>query len=121
MSSKVNQWTLLVGALPIAFALSSGAWVGLPLDERQTQELFLTSAQSLFAAILLADLNFSKREALVLFALFALQFGMPDTRGWFTWIYLALSVGYLTLGPIEKRREFFRMATSWPDRQQPAA
>ena len=30
VSSKVNQWTLLVGTLPIAFALASGSLDGLP-------------------------------------------------------------------------------------------
>ena len=32
ISSKVNQWTLLVGAIPIAYAISLGAPSGLPLD-----------------------------------------------------------------------------------------
>ena len=54
VSSKVNQWTLLVGALPIAYAISAGGLSGLPLDDRQTGELLLTSAQSLLAALLLA-------------------------------------------------------------------
>jgi cation:H+ antiporter len=114
VSSKVNQWTLLVGALPIAFMLSAGTWSGLPLDERQTQELFLTSAQSLFAAILLSDLEVSLREALALFALFALQFALPETHHWFTWIYLGLSVGYLAFGPRDKRSDFLRLATTLP-------
>ena len=32
LSSKVNQWTLLVGSLPIVFAISAGVLHGLPLD-----------------------------------------------------------------------------------------
>jgi cation:H+ antiporter len=114
VSSKVNQWTLLVGSLPIAFMLSASSWSGLPLDERQTQELFLTSAQSLFAAILISDLDFSRRKALVLFLLFALQFSQPESHGVFTWIYLGLSLGYLAVGPPSRRSDFFRLATSWP-------
>src|SRR5207237_3528032 len=31
VSSKVNQWTLLVGTLPIAFAITSHRWHGLPI------------------------------------------------------------------------------------------
>src|SRR5438874_5588844 len=48
VSSKVNQWTLLVGTLPIVFAVSSGATHGLPLDAMQREELFVTAAQSAF-------------------------------------------------------------------------
>ncbi|MBW2723699.1 MAG: hypothetical protein JRE71_04870 [Deltaproteobacteria bacterium] len=59
VSSKVNQWTLLVGALPIAYAISVGEFVGLPLDLRQSEELLLTSAQSLLAVILLSSLQVS--------------------------------------------------------------
>ena len=32
LSSKVNQWTLLVGTIPIVFAISAGTTDGLPLD-----------------------------------------------------------------------------------------
>jgi cation:H+ antiporter len=114
LSSKVNQWTLLVGALPVAVALSAGRFVGLPLDDRQAQELLLTSSQSLFAALLIADREFSRREALILFVLFAFQFMLPDTHGLFTWIYLALSAGWLIFGPARKRREFFQLISTWP-------
>ncbi len=97
ISSKVNQWTLLVGAIPITYALSLGAFKGLPLDERQTEELLLTSAQSLFAVIVISDLRFSRREALVIAALFLGQLVVPSTAGrwWFFWLYLLLSFAYL--------------------------
>jgi len=49
----------LVGALPIAYAISVGEFVGLPLDLRQSEELLLTSAQSLLAVILLSSLQVS--------------------------------------------------------------
>jgi cation:H+ antiporter len=74
VSSKVNQWTLLVGTLPIVFAVSSGGLHGLPLDPVQRQELFLTAAQSLFAVAVLSSLTMSIREAWILFALFWGQF-----------------------------------------------
>ena len=32
VSSKVNQWTLLVGTLPIVFAIAAGGLHGLPVD-----------------------------------------------------------------------------------------
>jgi cation:H+ antiporter len=74
VSSKVNQWTLLVGTLPLAFAASSGSWHGLPIDALQREELFLTAAQSAFAVAVLSNLSMSTREAWQLFGLFAAQF-----------------------------------------------
>jgi cation:H+ antiporter len=74
LSSKVNQWTLLVGSLPIVFAISAGVMHGLPLDSLQREELFLTAAQSVFAVAVLANRNISVREALALFFLFIGQF-----------------------------------------------
>src|SRR5207244_3098858 len=47
ISSTVNQWTLLVGALPAAFALSHGDLTPMVLDRRQREEILLTSAQSI--------------------------------------------------------------------------
>jgi cation:H+ antiporter len=114
ISSKVNQWTLLVGAIPIAFAISHGGWTGLPLDERQTEELILTSTQSLLAAILIADLRFSRSEALILALLFGGQFLFTSTtvRYRFTALYLACSVALLLVG--ERRRVFLRLMLSRP-------
>jgi len=94
ISSKVNQWTLLVGAIPIAYCLSSGGWQGLPLDARQTEELILTSAQSLLATLWIIDLRFSRHEALALAVLFAGQFLFTSTevRYLFTALYLLISL-----------------------------
>jgi cation:H+ antiporter len=74
VSSKVNQWTLLVGTLPIVFAISSGSIHGLPIDAVQREELFLTAAQSFFAIAVLVNLRMSLREASFLFGLFWVQF-----------------------------------------------
>jgi cation:H+ antiporter len=74
LSSKVNQWTLLVGSLPIVFAISAGHLSGLPLDSLQREELFLTAAQSVFAIAVLANRSMSVREAWMLFGLFIAQF-----------------------------------------------
>jgi len=119
ISSKVNQWTLLVGAIPIAYALSSGGFAGLPLDERQTEELLLTSAQSLLAAILAADLRFGRREAGLLLVLFLAQLGFPSTeaRWWFIGAYLALAAGLLVFGPQRQTRSFLRLVFSLPRRE----
>jgi cation:H+ antiporter len=74
VSSKVNQWTLLVGTLPIVFAISSSSLHGLPIDDVQREELFLTAAQSYFAISVLLNLSMSLREAGFLFGLFWIQF-----------------------------------------------
>ena len=74
VSSKVNQWTLLVGTLPIVFAIGSGDLGGLPIVAHQRQELLLTAAQSVFAVAVLSSLSISVKEALALFSLFWVQF-----------------------------------------------
>jgi cation:H+ antiporter len=74
VSSKVNQWTLLVGTLPIVFAIAAGGLHGLPVDAHQREELFLTAAQSFFALAVLVTLSISVREAWLLFGLFWAQF-----------------------------------------------
>jgi cation:H+ antiporter len=74
VSSKVNQWTLLVGTLPIVFAISSASLHGLPISDVQREELFLTAAQSFFAVAILSNLTLSLREAGYLFGLFWAQF-----------------------------------------------
>ncbi len=74
VSSKVNQWTLLVGSLPIVFAVSASGLHGLPLDTLQREELFLTAAQSAFAVAILANRSISVREASWLLGLFLSQF-----------------------------------------------
>ena len=74
VSSKVNQWTLLVGTLPIVFAIASSSTHGLPISAVQREELFLTAAQSFFAVAIMANLTLSLREAGLLFGLFWTQF-----------------------------------------------
>lgn len=103
ISDKINQWTLLVGPLPIIFSLGAGRLLALPLDGRQREEFFLTAAQSLFAVALLLRLRFGLRSASILLALFlgqlgiafALQHDEPRTivtLTFFAWSYLAMAM-----------------------------
>lgn len=92
VSSKVNQWTLLVGMLPLAFNLSAGHLGAMHLDERQVEEIFLTAAQSLFAVVVLANLSFSLAEAGFMFVLFATQLLFTDPLS--RYLY---AVGYILL------------------------
>jgi cation:H+ antiporter len=100
VSSKVNQWTLLVGTLPIVFALASSGTSGLPIDAHQREEILLTAAQSFFALAVLASLSISVREALMLFTLFWAQFiigaVVPESAGGLERIIV--SGAYLVLG-----------------------
>jgi cation:H+ antiporter len=74
VSSKVNQWTLLVGTLPLVYGMSSFSLNGLPLGIQQRDELLVTAAQSAFAVAVLANRTMSRPEAWVMLALFVGQF-----------------------------------------------
>jgi cation:H+ antiporter len=96
ISSKVNQWTLLIGMLPLAYGASAGQFSApMHLDSRQVEEILLTAAQSLFAVIILADFRFSLLDGLVLFGLFSTQLLSTDPvfRYWYSFLYLLLAVG----------------------------
>lgn len=100
ISSKVNQWTLLIGTLPLAFMLSSGEWGlthGLPLDHRQREEVLLTAAQSAFAIAVFANLKMGAREAVALFLLFATQLVITNenVRIVYSFLYLVLCIWLL--------------------------
>lgn len=79
ISSKVNQWTLLVGTLPIVFMIFAGGLDGLPLNEVQRDELWVTATQSVFAVAIIASRSISRNEALAMLGLFVIQFG----ESWF--------------------------------------
>lgn len=78
ISSKLNQWTLLVGMIPGVYGLSSGGFeIPLPLGPFQLHEIFLTAAQSLMAVALLASLTMGPGTAILLFSMFAGQLVSP--------------------------------------------
>jgi len=97
VSSKVNQWTLLIASLPLVYSLSKGSPEALPLDARQREEVLLTAAQSAFAFAVLLNLSMSLVEALLLFLLFSTQLLLPSVhvRYAYSGAYLALLCGYL--------------------------
>jgi cation:H+ antiporter len=101
ISSKINQWTLLIGMLPVVYALSLGRISPMHMDERQVEELLLTAAQSVFAVAVLSNLSFAVGEALLLFALFTTQLLIPDPqfRYYYAVGYVLLALGWITLKP----------------------
>lgn len=92
VSSKINQWTLLVGMLPLVYSIAGGAPAAMPLDTRQQQEVFLTAAQSIFALALLLDLSLSTVGASMILGLFLVQAVIPETRIVVGFAYLVLAV-----------------------------
>jgi cation:H+ antiporter len=109
LSAKVNQWTLLVGSLPLAYSVGAGQVGALPLDARQTGEVLLTAAQSLMGVAVLASLSLSLIEAALLASLFLAQFVVggflraglhsPESAAtellWFSAVYIVLSLFFL--------------------------
>ncbi|WP_135805687.1 sodium:calcium antiporter [Halorussus marinus] len=73
ISSKLNQWTLLIGTLAVVYSIAAGSVGALPFDEKQQAEIWITAAQSFFALGVLANFEISVREALVVLVLFASQ------------------------------------------------
>ncbi len=94
ISAKVNQWTLLVGSLPVAY-LFGGGDSAMVLDARQVEEIILTAAQTLMGVAILLTLRFRLWAALALFGLFAIQFAIPGTQG-----RLLLSAVYLAVAAV---------------------
>lgn len=97
ISSKVNQWTLLIGTLPVAYSISGHTFSPLPMDGRQAEEVLLTAAQSAFAVAIFASLSISLLEAGLLFGLFSTQLFLTDqtVRYGFSGAYLALAAAAL--------------------------
>ncbi|KQO61538.1 sodium:proton exchanger [Curtobacterium sp. Leaf261] len=81
IASKINQWSLLVGSLPIAHVLGGGTTGGLPLDGRQVEEFLLTASQTVLGVAIIIALRFHRWSAIGLAALFAVQFVVTDTGG----------------------------------------
>ena len=94
ISAKVNQWTLLVGSLPVAFMLGGGS-AAMHLDGRQVEEIVLTAAQTLMGVALLLGLRFQRWAAWAMLGLFVVQFPLTSTEG-----RLALSGVYAVIAMV---------------------
>ena len=110
ISSKVNQWTLLIGMLPIVYMISADQITPMQMDSRQVEEILLTAAQSLFAVAVLANLSFSLGEAALIFFLFSTQLLIPDPRFryFYSFLYIFLAVGMVVVSR-ENRRAFLAL------------
>jgi len=127
LSSKVNQWTLLVGALPLAYGISGGQPDAMPLDGLQVKEIFLTAAQSALGLSILVSFALSIPAATLLFVLFTAQLltqlvpeifpglftGFPEfveVAGYgFAYAYLLLAIVYLVVSRKSRLLSLFRL------------
>jgi cation:H+ antiporter len=108
ISSKLNQWTLLVGTLVLVYSVALGGYGALPFDTKQAAEIWLTAAQSFFALAILVNFRISVREAVTLLVLFAsqvvIEFGLIRTlpeataEQYSIWLLLGFSAIYVVLG-----------------------
>ena len=96
LSSAVSQWTLALGSLPIAFAAGAGHGP-LPLLGREQVEVVLTMGQALLVVAVLVTLRLSRRDSVMMLALFAAQVAIPNVaiRAALALVYLVLAVDIL--------------------------
>jgi cation:H+ antiporter len=89
LASSLSQWTLGIGALPIAYSIGGGG-LAMPLAGREQVELGLTIAVTGFTVAALATLRWVKADALLLISLFVAQLVLPFT-------VVRVSVGFVLL------------------------
>jgi cation:H+ antiporter len=76
LASSLSQWTLAMGALPIAFFMGGGG-TSMPLDAHQQLELGFTVALTLFAVAALVSLRPDRADALLMVGVLAIQLIYP--------------------------------------------
>ena len=123
ISSKLNQWTLLIGTLSVVYSISLGTYGVLPFEFKQAAEIWLTAGQSFFAIAILVNFRISVREALALLVLFISQVGtefalirlFPEAvaEQYSIYLLLAYTAVYIILGVglLVYRRQHLRHLT----------
>lgn len=97
ISSKLNQWTILVATIPAVYAMALGGFNSIQLTTLQIDEILLTASQSLYGFACLLDLKLNRFEASTLLVLFTVQLAVPEVR-------LEVSAAYLLLAAFEFAR-----------------
>jgi cation:H+ antiporter len=119
VSSNINQWGILSGLLAVIYCWSHGDTSPLPFDEFQRLEILLTILQAFLGWLFLASMSFEAYEAVGLFALWVIQFAVPQLRHSMLWVYsgwIAVEVGLLLTGR-KKLLAFPAFARSWRERR----
>jgi cation:H+ antiporter len=93
VSSNINQWTVLAAMIPLVFGYSHwrhfGTWADFPFDNAQRLELVLALLQTALGVMLLASMEFGAVAASGLFALWLIQFLVPESRHYVAIAYAA--------------------------------
>jgi cation:H+ antiporter len=76
LAASVSQWTLGLGALPVAY-LAGGGGVAMPMAAREQLELAFTIAVTLFVVAALATLRPERVDALLMAGVFVVQLIYP--------------------------------------------
>jgi cation:H+ antiporter len=109
VSSNINQWTILAAMIPLVYgwshAAAGGGFIAFRFSGAQELEIALTLGQSLLALLLLMEMRFDWRDAVLLFALWLAQFLRPSWRVEVLALYLLWSVVLLALA-LAGRRPF---------------
>ncbi len=117
VSSKVNQWTLLVGTLPLVYSLGSNQLRALPLSGTVENQgaafdlvgpMLVTAAQTLLAVMIIINLRVSLTGAGLLFGLLLVQFFFPGSVGGIKtdYIFAGLYGGSALILAIRERKHF---------------
>jgi cation:H+ antiporter len=113
VSSNINQWTLLVAMLPVVLSFSMGGAASLPIDHQQSLEILMTMGQQLVGMLFLVNMELVWWEALVLFALWFVQFVFsvinPDVPFWggvAQHVHLWMTIAYFVWAGWELMRLF---------------
>ncbi len=95
ISSKLNQWTLLAGSMPIAYMIGGGENAALPVVGRSAEEMWLTSAMTLLGVALLLKLRWGFIASIITLGLFLLSV-VPDEnfRIYLGVAHLVVAIGY---------------------------
>ncbi|TFB83644.1 sodium:proton exchanger [Cryobacterium algoricola] len=96
IASKINQWTLLVGSLPLAHFFGGGG-SDLALDPRQIEEFVLTASQTVLGVAIIIGLRFHRWSAIALVALFAVQFAVTETTGRYVLSVMHIAIAVVLL------------------------
>jgi cation:H+ antiporter len=101
LASSVSQWTLGMGALPLAYAAGGGG-IALPLGGREQLEVSFTIAVTLFVVAALATLRPERFDAYLILSIFFVQliYPSPFIRFAATFVLLVFAIDLL----IDRRR-----------------
>jgi cation:H+ antiporter len=109
VSSNINQWTLLMGMLPVLYSISVGTPTAIPFDAEQRLQLWMTLGQALVGMMFLINMELAWWEAGVLLVMFLIPFAIPSAAAAVTWgyfVWAAVELGRIVAG----RRKPFAIA-----------